>query len=275
MPPSAWQILWCTPIPHTPRPSRRARRRTSPRCGPRGPGGRRPRRGGSGRGRVTPSSAARSTTGDTAGRVESLDEVGERVHPARGREVGRQGERQLRVVDDRRRQHAEVPAGGLDAALGQPPDRRHLGAGVRRRDGDDGQPHSLATALAVPIAEPPPSARRQSASDSAAAEAAARATSTGTCMTTSVNRPASRSPRSAATSSAYVRSWLPDTSRTRVAPRCATSAPTRRREPHPEDHPARGGVVDELAHRHLTGPGARTSLPGGRRSARAGRRRGR
>lgn len=74
------------------------------------------------------------------GGVEALDGVGDRVHAAGGREVRRQAQRQLRVVDDAARQHPRVASGALLAALGQPPHRCHLRARVGRGDGENRQP---------------------------------------------------------------------------------------------------------------------------------------
>ena len=63
----------------------------------------------------------------------------DRVHPAGHRQVGRQAEGELGVVDDAHRQDARVAAGALGSSFGDPPDRGHLRAGVRGGDGDDRQ----------------------------------------------------------------------------------------------------------------------------------------
>ena len=70
-------------------------------------------------------------------RIERLDGVGQRVHPARPGHRGRQIQSERRVVDHRPRQHPRVATGALDAAFGNTPDRRHLGSRVGRGDRHD------------------------------------------------------------------------------------------------------------------------------------------
>ena len=60
------------------------------------------------------------------------------------------------VVDDRPRQHLAVAARLFHAALGHPVNRRHLRAGVGRRNGDRGRPGFEGDPLAQPVVVPPP-----------------------------------------------------------------------------------------------------------------------
>ncbi len=71
--------------------------------------------------------------------VEALDRVRDRVETAGHRHPGGQGQGELRVVEHAPGQHPHVAAGPLLPALGQPPHRRHLRAGVGGRDGDHRQ----------------------------------------------------------------------------------------------------------------------------------------
>ncbi|CAB4759102.1 unannotated protein [freshwater metagenome] len=57
-----------------------------------------------------------------------------------------------------------------------------------------GSPVSSATAFAMPVDDPPPSAMITSTPHSLASAIACCATGTGTCITTSVNRATMRSP---------------------------------------------------------------------------------
>jgi len=72
-----------------------------------------------------------------AGRVQSLDAVGEGVHAARPGHLGRQAGGESRVVHHRPGQDPGVAAGALALGAGQPVDRGHLGAGVGGGHGHD------------------------------------------------------------------------------------------------------------------------------------------
>ena len=81
-----------------------------------------------------------------AHRDERLDELRERVEPARRHDVRRQADEQVGVHDGRRRQHARAAQARLDAVLGRGEDgvARDLGAGARRgRNGDERQRRPL------------------------------------------------------------------------------------------------------------------------------------
>ena len=71
------------------------------------------------------------------GRVGGLDAVGEGVHAARPRHLGRQPGREGRVVDHHLGQDPQVAAGALALGTGQPVDRGDLGAGVGGGHGHD------------------------------------------------------------------------------------------------------------------------------------------
>jgi hypothetical protein len=90
---------------------------------------------------------------------------------------------------------------------------------------------SSATALAIPVADPPPSATRQSAPASRAAVTARAAASAGTCCWTSVKLAAQRPP-SRSTRPSMAR--LPAIASTRRAPRRSTSPTRDPTEPAPK-----------------------------------------
>ncbi|AEI81731.1 2-Chloromaleylacetate/maleylacetate reductase PcpE (plasmid) [Cupriavidus necator N-1] len=83
-------------------------------------------------------------------RVQPFGGVGNGVDAAGHAHRHRQAEGQVGVVDYRPRQHACIAPGTLQAAFGQAVDRRHLRAGVGRRDGKDGQVRFEGNGLAKP-----------------------------------------------------------------------------------------------------------------------------
>ena len=93
-------------------------------------------------------------------REVELHHVGQQHRVQRGvRQAERSAERvrQL-VVQPILVSATQRPAGRLDAVLGLAQDRRHLGSGVRCRDGDVRYCVRAEMVLARPIAEPPPTA---------------------------------------------------------------------------------------------------------------------
>ena len=72
-------------------------------------------------------------------RIQPFGRVRNRIDAARHAHLQRQSERQFGVVDHRARQHAHVAPGLLQPALGDAVDRRHLRAGIRGGDRQDGQ----------------------------------------------------------------------------------------------------------------------------------------
>jgi hypothetical protein len=68
-----------------------------------------------------------------------LDAMGDAVHAARGAHRHRQRQRELRVIDDRARQHAGVLTRKLLLAVAEPPNRSRFRSGIGGRHRDDRQ----------------------------------------------------------------------------------------------------------------------------------------
>ena len=94
-------------------------------------------------------------------------------------------------------------------------------------------PLSIATAFAVPVVEPPPTQRRQSACVARAASRACRAISIGTCARIFEKRPAIRVPSASAIRSARARSGSAAISRMRFAPRASITRASCQRSVEP------------------------------------------
>ena len=96
-----------------------------------------------------------------------------------------------------------------------------------------GRPEVSAIALPKPMVEPPPITTQQSAPSDAASRRASSASSTGVCITTLSNTPATKCFRELDTTSAILARPGVEIARTRFAPRRPTSAASCATEPGP------------------------------------------
>src|SRR6266403_25766 len=111
-----------------------------------------------------------------------------------------------------------------------------------------GRPVRNATALLNPVVDPPPSDTRQSGDASLTRSSTRSVTSTGVCMTASVDRPTARSPNTSRSFAAAVFAWCgSDRAKARLQPSRLSSSATRASVPCPKTTRPCSGVYSNAS----------------------------